>query len=206
MDCVLAFWGFEYGHLLQLFDPRLSFRGFGGIVAEFVDECLQMGTLGHLVFVLAFGRLAALLFGCVEGVEVGAFIIVEAFRMLVDYVGCYFVQKGSVVGNDEEGTGVGLEVAGEEGDGGDVQHIGRFCDVSACILGIYQELFYRRGGAGLARRRALWPMPISSSNLRRRFWWHSAAFLLKSLDLPVCLQLETQLCPTPSQKVLGECR
>ena len=96
-----------------------------------------MGTLGHLVFILSFGRLASLLFGCVEGVEVGAFVIVETFGVLVNYVGCYFVQKGSVMGYDEEGTGVGLEVAGEEGDGGDVQHVGRFCDDSACFLGIF---------------------------------------------------------------------
>ena len=114
-----------------------------------------MGTLGHLVFILSFGRLASLLFGCVEGVEVGAFVIVEAFGVLVDYVGCYFVQKGSVMGDDEEGTGVGLEVAGEEGDGGDVQHVGRFCNVSACSLGVFQELFYRQGEAGPVRRRAL---------------------------------------------------
>ena len=108
MDCVLAFWGFKYGHLLKLLDPGLGFRRFGSIVAELVDKSLQMGTLGHLVFILAFGRLAALLFGSVEGVEIGAFIIVEAFRVLVDYVGCYFVQEGSVVGDDEEGAGVGL--------------------------------------------------------------------------------------------------
>ena len=87
-----------------------------------------MGTLGHLVFILTFGRLASLLFSCVEGVEVGAFVIVEAFGVLVDDVGCYFVQKGSVMGDDEKGAGVGLEIAGEEGDGGDVQHVGRFCD------------------------------------------------------------------------------
>lgn len=155
VHCVLAFGGFEDGHLLELFDPGLGFRRLGGVVAEFVDECLQVGTLGHLVLILTFGRLATLLFGCVEGVEVGAFVIVEAFGVLVDYVGCYFVQKGSVMGDDEEGTGVRLEVAGEEGDGGDVQHVRRFCDVSACILGLYQDLFYRQGEAGLVRRRAL---------------------------------------------------
>ncbi len=87
-----------------------------------------MSTLGHLVFVLAFGCLAALLFGSVKGVEISALVIVKAFRVLVNYVGCNFVQKGSVVGDDEEGTGVGLKVAGEESDGGDIQHVGRFCE------------------------------------------------------------------------------
>lgn len=141
VDSVLAFWGFKYGHLLEFLDPRLSFRRLGSVVTEFVDECLQMGTLGHLVFILAFGRLAALFFGGVEGVEVRAFVIVEAFRMLVNYVGCYFVQKGSVMGDDEEGAWVRLEVAGEEGNGGNVQHIGRFYEISASFLGGIKRSF-----------------------------------------------------------------
>ena len=137
VDRVLAFWGFEHGHLLEFLDPRLRFRGFGSVVAEFVNEGLQMSTLGHLVFILAFGRLAALFFGSVEGVEVGAFVIIETLRVLVDYVGCYFIQEGSVVGDDEEGAGVRLEVAGEESDGGDVQHVGRFCKVSGSGSGVF---------------------------------------------------------------------
>ena len=134
MDGVLALWSLKYGHLFEFLDARLSFRGFGSVVAEFVDESLEMGTLGHLVFVLAFGRLATLFFGSVKGVKVGAFVVIEAFRVLVDYVGCHFVQEGSVVGDDEEGAGVGLQVAGQERDGRDVQHVGRFCEVSASIL------------------------------------------------------------------------
>ena len=88
---VLAFRGFQYGHLLEFLDPRLGFGGFGGVVAELVDECLQVRALGHLVLILAFGRLAALFFGGVEGVEVGTFVVVEAFRVLVYYVGRHFV-------------------------------------------------------------------------------------------------------------------
>ena len=88
---VLAFRGFQDGHLLELLDARLGFGRFGGVVAEFVDEGLQVGSLGHLVLVLAFGRLAALFFGGVEGVEVGAFVVVEAFGVLVDYIGGHFV-------------------------------------------------------------------------------------------------------------------
>ena len=88
---VLAFRGFQRGHLFEFLDPRLGFGRFGGVVAEFVDECLQVGTLGHLVLILAFGRLAALFFGGVEGVEVGTFVVVEAFRVLVDDVGRHFV-------------------------------------------------------------------------------------------------------------------
>ena len=88
---VLAFRGFQGGHLLEFLDPRLGFGGFGGVVAEFVDECLQVGALGHLVLILAFGRLAALFFGGVEGVEVGTFVVVEPFRVLVYDVGRHFV-------------------------------------------------------------------------------------------------------------------
>ena len=111
MDSVLALWRLKHGHLFEFLDTRLGFRGFGSVVAEFVDESLQMGTLGHLVFVLAFGRLAALFFGGVKGIKVGAFVIIEALGVLVDYVGCHFVQEGSIVGDDEEGAGVGLQVA-----------------------------------------------------------------------------------------------
>ena len=136
---VLALRGFQDGHLLEFLDPRLGFGGFGGVVAELVDEGLQVGSLGHLVLVLAFGRLAALFFGGVEGVEVGTFVVVEAFRVLVYYIGRHFVQKGPVVGDDKEGAGVGLEVAREEGDGGHVQHVGWFCQVSASILGDFQR-------------------------------------------------------------------
>ena len=139
MHSVLTLRGFQYGHLFKLLDPGLSLRGFGSIVAEFVDERLQVGTLSHLVFIFALGCLAALFFGSVEGVEVGAFIIVKSFRVLMDYVGCYFIQKGSVVGDDKEGAGIGLEITGEEGDGGDVQHVGRFCKVSASILRSFAE-------------------------------------------------------------------
>ena len=120
MDGVLAFWGFQYGHLLEFLDPRLSFRRLGGVVAELVDESLQMSTLGHLVLILAFGRLAALFFGGVKGVEIGAFVIVKTLGVLVDDVGCYFIQESSVVGDDEEGAGIGLQVVGEESDGGNI--------------------------------------------------------------------------------------
>ena len=206
VDGVLAFGGFKYGHLFKFLDPRLGFRRLGGVVAELVDECLQMSTLGHLVLILAFGRLAALFFGGVKGIEIGAFVVVKTLGVLVDDVGCYFVQESSVVGDDEEGAGIGLQVVGEESDGGNIQHVGRFCGVSASGLTAFKEMIYRQGEADLARKRGPWPVPASSSSLRRRSWWHSVAFLLRSPDLPVCLQHGTQPCPTPSQRALREYR
>ena len=112
VDGVFGFGGGEDGHFLELFDAGLGFGGFGGVVAEFVDEGLEVGALDGLVFVLADGGLAAFFFGGVEGVEVGAFVVVEALGVLVDDVGGDFVEEGSVVGDDEEGAGVGLEVGG----------------------------------------------------------------------------------------------
>ena len=120
MDGVLAFWRFKYGHFLKFFDPRLSLRRLGGVVAEFVNECLQMSTLGHLVLILAFGRLTAFFFGGVKGVEIGAFVIVKTLGVLMDDVGCYFIQESSVVGDDEEGAGIGLQVVRKESDGGNI--------------------------------------------------------------------------------------
>ncbi len=58
----------EDGHLFELLDPRLGFRGLGCVVAEFVDEGLQVGALCHLVLVLSLGRLSALFFGGIERV------------------------------------------------------------------------------------------------------------------------------------------
>ena len=110
MHCVFAFRGFEDRHFFEFLYSGLGFGGFGGVVAEFVNKGLEVGALGHLVFVLAFGGFAALFFCCVEGVEVGAFVIVEAFGVLVYYICCYFVEEGSVVGDYEESRRVGLEV------------------------------------------------------------------------------------------------
>ena len=85
-----------------------------------------MGTLSHLVFVLPFGGLAALFLCGIEGVKVGAFVVVKALRVLVNNVCGYFIEEGSVVGDDEERRGIGLEVCGKKGDRWDVQHVGRF--------------------------------------------------------------------------------
>jgi len=63
-----AFGGFQDGHLLEFLDAGLGFGGFGGVVAEFVDEGLEVGTLDHLVVVLALGGFAPFFFGGVEGI------------------------------------------------------------------------------------------------------------------------------------------
>ena len=65
---VCAFGGFEDGHFFEFLDARLGFGGFGGVVAELVDEGLEVGALDHLVVVFTFGGLATFFFGGVEGV------------------------------------------------------------------------------------------------------------------------------------------
>lgn len=168
VHCVFALWRFEDGHLFELFDAGLGFGGFGGVVAEFVDEGLEVGALAHLVFVLSFRGLAALFFRGVEGVEVGAFIVVESFGVLVDYICGDFVQEGSVVGDDEESRGVRLEVGGEEGDGGDVQHIGGFYQILAGFKMAFFRGFDHQAKGDLARKRELWLKPTSFSIRQRR--------------------------------------
>ena len=106
VDLVFGLGGLEDGHLLELLDAGLGFGGFGGVVAEFVDEGLEVLALDHLVLVLAFRGLAALFLGGVEGVEVGAFVVVEALAVLVDDVGGYFVEEGTVMGDYQERAGV----------------------------------------------------------------------------------------------------
>jgi hypothetical protein len=73
----------------------LSFGGFGGVVAELINEGLKMLAFLHLFLVLAFGGLATLFFRGVEGVEVGALVVVKALGMLVDDVCGNFVEEGS---------------------------------------------------------------------------------------------------------------
>ena len=156
----------------------MGFGGFGGVVAEFVDEGLEVGALGHLIFVFAFGGFAALFFCGIEGGEVGAFVVVEALGVLVDYVCRYFVEEGAVVGDYEEGGGVGLEVGGEEGYGGDVEHVGGFCCGPLVVVvdgdggGVWEGEKgweqYHRVRVGLARRIVLLRGRGASSILRRR--------------------------------------
>ena len=71
-----------------------------------------MGTLCHLVLVLPFGRLTTLFLCSVKGVEVGAFVVVETLGMLMNDVCGDFVEESSIVGYDEEGRGIGLEISG----------------------------------------------------------------------------------------------
>jgi hypothetical protein len=87
-----------------------------------------MSSLGHLVFILALGRLLTLFSGCIKSVKVGTTVVVEAFRVLMDNVCGDFVEEGSVVGNDKNSAGVTLKIIGEESNRGDVQHVGRFVE------------------------------------------------------------------------------
>ena len=65
---VFTFGRLEDRHFFEFLDSRLSFRGFGGIVTEFVNKSLEMGALGHLVFIFTFGGLPTFFFSGVEGV------------------------------------------------------------------------------------------------------------------------------------------
>lgn len=44
----------------------------------------------------------------------------------MDNIGSHLVEEGSVVRNNEQCTGIRLEVIGQESDGRDIQHIRRF--------------------------------------------------------------------------------
>ena len=84
----------------------MRFGGFGRVVSEFVDKRLKVGSLCHLLLVFALRRLTALLFGGVEGIKVGAFVVVETFRVLVDDVCGYLVEECSVVRDNEDCAGI----------------------------------------------------------------------------------------------------
>ncbi len=67
-----------------------------------------MSALDHLVLILALRCLAAFFLCGVEGVEVGTFVVVESFGVLMNDVCGDFIEKSTIVGDDEEGRGVGL--------------------------------------------------------------------------------------------------
>lgn len=83
---------------------------------EFVNEGLEMGMLCYLVFVFFFGYFFLFFFGGIEGFEVGIMVVVEMYGVLMNDVGCYFVEEGFVVRYDKNGVGVVLKVVGKEGD------------------------------------------------------------------------------------------
>ena len=132
-----TFGWFEDGHLFELLDAGLGFGRFGGVVAEFVDEGLEVGALDHLVVVFAFCGLAAFFFGGVKGVcewsvlyreseeerlkimwtslesvhtKIGALVVVQTLRMLVNDICCDLVEESSVMGDNKHGTGIRLEI------------------------------------------------------------------------------------------------
>ena len=137
MHCVDIFGWFEDGHLFELLDAGLGFGRFGGVVAELVDEGLEVRTLDHLVVVFAFCGFAAFFFGGVEGVcecsviykaseeerlkvmwiplesvhtKIGALVVVQTLGMLVDDICCDLIEEGPVMGNDKHGTRIRLEI------------------------------------------------------------------------------------------------
>ena len=65
---ILALWSFQNGHLFKFLDTRLRFGGFCGVVAELIDEALEMSSLDRLVLILALCRLPSLFLGVVERV------------------------------------------------------------------------------------------------------------------------------------------
>lgn len=98
----------EDWHALQFLDAGLRFGTLCGVVAELVDERLQMSAFAHLLLVLSLRGLAALFFGRVERVEVCTFVVIETFRVLVNDVCGNFVQEGSVVRYNQDCAGVAL--------------------------------------------------------------------------------------------------
>lgn len=75
-----------------------------------------MRAFAHLLLVLALSSLAALFLGSVEGVEVCTFVVVQSLRVLVDDVGCDFVEESSVVGHDQDSTGIACQIVRQESD------------------------------------------------------------------------------------------
>lgn len=113
--------------------------------APAVDEGLEMGAELKLSLVLAFLVLGALRLGGVELLEVSCiiavsvlllhwtreekrgrtFVVVEALVVLVHDIGRDGVEESSVVRNDEEGTGPGLEVVLQPGESVKIQVVRR---------------------------------------------------------------------------------
>jgi len=117
---------FDFGEVL---DAGLDLRGFVGLSAEAVDELLGLGDLAVLVdFLFAEVVLAFFELGFVGGVVAGEFFgaaVVEG-----DGAGGEAVHHGAVVGDEDDGAFVAVEVGLHEALGVDVEVVGgahRFC-------------------------------------------------------------------------------
>src|SRR5690606_24857314 len=73
-------------------------------------------------------RLSPLLFCGVKCIKIATLVVVQTLRVLVNDICSNFVEECSVVRYDKNGRGIVLEVFGKEGNGGDVQHVGRFVE------------------------------------------------------------------------------
>jgi len=88
-----------------------------------------MFSQGKLIFIFSSLVFGPFFFGGLEGCEI-SLVIVESFVVLVDNVGCHFVEEVSVVRDDEDGAGVADEVVGEVCYGWDIQHVAGFYKVN----------------------------------------------------------------------------
>lgn len=64
---------------------------------------------------------------------------------------------------------------------------------------------YRPGATNRARKRELWPRPISSSTLPRRSWSQNADAPRRIPDRPRCWRLVIRPCPIPFPRAWSEC-
>ena len=110
----------DFGELL---DARLDLRGFVGLGAEAVDELLGFGDLAVLVdFLFSEIVLTFLELSFVGGVVAGEFLgtaVVEG-----DGTGGEAVHHGAVVGDEDDGAFVAVEVVFHEALGVDVEVVG----------------------------------------------------------------------------------
>ena len=116
------------GHeLVELFDAVLRLTGLGGLVAELLDELLEVGDLAVLLGLggleLLERRLALLDEGGVVAGVHGELAVFDGGHV-VDHA----VEEGTVVAHDEDGAVVARKEALEPTDAGKVEVVGRLVE------------------------------------------------------------------------------
>ena len=114
-------------HLFEHLDARLDLLGFGGLVAETLDEGLDLGDLALLVGEGGHLRGAPFLHED-DIVGIGGLIVVDAAGGYLDGAGGDVVEESAVVRDEDDGAGIGGEEGLEPLDGDDVEVVGRFVE------------------------------------------------------------------------------
>ena len=132
-------WGdgfFDEIHAFDLLEFAHGLTGFGGDLAEAIVEFAEVGDFLLLVFVGGVLLFVAFLF---EAEEVGVISRIRDELSFIDFVDAAddFVHESAIMGDEENGTGIGLEILLEPEERDEIEVIGGFVEHEE--IGLHDE-------------------------------------------------------------------